>query len=184
MAGRMTVVAVRRTGHVLGAITAVAPGDPPSVASVAGSAMPVNIDSSSFAVPAAALAVADLGFDDRVFEDPQRARVLFPGGSDESASLAFVDGATHGQIDTSAGAVTASTLKVTTQPQITPTEDVPFWVLFQGPATDPPLIVNGVIPKTTSTSNPVAHGLTSGTQYTALVLVTGLSGHLQTITPP
>lgn len=185
MAGRMTVVAVRRTGHVLGAITAVAPGDPPSVASVVGAAMPAQVDSTPFAVPAASLAVADLGFDERVFKEPQHARVLFPEGSDQSASLAFVDGAHSGSVDTPLPAATADTLTVTINTPAAPAEDLPFWVLFQGTATDPPLVVTGVIPKTQKTSDPVAHGLTSGTGYNALVLVAGLAADVQTgITPP
>lgn len=186
MAGRMTVLAVRRTGHVLGAITTVAPGGTPSVASVAGTAMPAQLDSTSFAVPAANLAVADLAFDGRVFDDPQRARVVFPKGSDESASLGFVDVANHGEVDIPATGLTG-TLTVTAKPGtgvVVPKEGLAVWVLFQGPPPDPPIVVTGVIPETKTTSDPVAHGLTAGTTYDALVLVTGLAPHLQSgITP-
>ena len=180
MAGRMTVLAVRRTGHVLGAITAVAPGDAPSVASVAGVAMPVQLKTTSSAVPAADLAVADLGFDERVLEDPHRARVVFPDSSDESPSLAFVDTTKLGEL----GSVGPDTLQVVTNPATAaPTGGFPFWVLFQGPATDPPITLTGLIPATKTKSVPVAHGLTAGTKYDALVLVTGLAAHLQTISP-
>jgi hypothetical protein len=41
-----------------------------------------------------------------------------------------------------------------------------------------------VIAKTKAGSDPVAHGLTSGTSYEALVLVSGLGAHQQTVTPP
>jgi hypothetical protein len=181
MAGRMTVVAVRRTGHVLGAITAVAPGAAPSVTSAAGDAMPVDAGGSAFAVPATELAVADLGFDVRAFNDPHGAWVLFPDASDQSPSLAFVDGAHNGQVD---APLAADTLTVSTN-AAAPTKDLPFWVLFQGLAGDPPLIVSGMIPAAKTRSDPVAHGLTSGASYDALVLVTGVAPHGQPgLTPP
>jgi hypothetical protein len=135
-------------------------------------------------VPAASLAVADLGFDERVFEDPQRARVLFPDASDESPSLAFVDTAAHGELGSSVG---PTTLKVATNPATAaPTGGLPFWVLFQvqGSATDPPIVVADVIPAAKTESDPVAHGLTVGTSYDALVLVAGMAAHLDSgITP-
>jgi hypothetical protein len=184
MASRMTVLAVRHTGHVLGALSAIAPGDAPSAESVAGAAMPVYLDPVSFPVPAASLAVADLAFDERVFEDPHRARVVFPGASDESPYLAFVDTTAHGELGSSVG---PSTLQVATNPvTAAPTGGLPFWVLFQAqaPATDPPVVVAGVIPETKSASDPVAHGLTAGITYDALVLVTGMAVHLDAgITP-
>jgi hypothetical protein len=187
MSARMTVVAIRATGHVLGALTELAPGLELTVAAVAGAAMPVQAGTTAFAVPAAQLAVASLAFDTRVFDDPYGARVLFATSSDQSASLAFVNGGAHGEL-----AITADTLTVgispppgTPPPPPPPVSvDTPFWVLFQGPAADPPLIVSGVIAKTKAGSDPVAHGLTSGTSYEALVLVSGLGAHQQTVTPP
>jgi len=65
MASQMTVVAVTKTGHVLGALTGVAPAGKATVADIAGDAMPVRVAATSFAVPATELAVAELGFDAR-----------------------------------------------------------------------------------------------------------------------
>ncbi len=188
MSARMTVVAIRATGHVLGALTERAPGLELTVAAVAGAAMPIRVGTSAFAVPAAQLAVASLAFDTRVFGDPYGARVLFATSSDQSASLAFVNGGAHGEL----AAITADTLTVgispppgTPPPPPPPVSvNTPFWVLLQGPAGDPPLIVSGVIAATKTGSDPVAHGLTSGTSYDALVLVSGLAAHQQTVTPP
>ena len=54
MSARMTVVAIRATGHVLGALTERAPGLELTVAAVAGAAMPVQAGTTAFAVPAGA----------------------------------------------------------------------------------------------------------------------------------
>lgn len=187
MAARMTVVAIRATGHVLGALTERAPGLELTVAAVTGAAMPVQAGPSAFAVPAAQLAVASLAFDTRVFDDPYGARVLFPTSSDQSASLAFVSGSAHGELSaTTADTVTVGISPPPGSPPPPPppvSVDTPFWVLFQGAAGDPPLIVSGVIAKTKAESDPVAHGLTSGTSYDALVLVSGLAAHEQKFTP-
>jgi hypothetical protein len=181
MASQMTVVAVTKTGHVLGALTGVAPAGKATVADVAGDAMPVRVAATSFAVSATELAVAELGFDLRVFEDPRGARVVFASPPDQDASLGFLNSGAHGEIDLP---LTGNTLMVRTTAAAAPTEDTPFWVLFQGPAAEPPTVVTGKILAKETKSVPVAHGLTSGATYQALVLLAGLAAHLQTSVKP
>jgi hypothetical protein len=182
MASQMTVVAVTKTGHVLGALTGIAPAGKATVADVAGDAMPVRIGSTSFAIPARELAVAELGFDARVFEDPRDARVVFASPPDQEASLAFLISSANGEVVLP---LTGDTLKVKTTSQTAPTEDTAFWVLFQGPAGEPPVVVVGKIPATKLESGAAAHGLTSGTTYQALVLLAGFAPYLQAnVTPP
>ncbi|MFI7124733.1 hypothetical protein ACIBQ1_03515 [Nonomuraea sp. NPDC050153] len=179
MAGRMIVVAVRRSGHAVGAIT-MAAGATPAVADVAGAAVPYRLAPGTpvFDVPAADLAVAEVEFDERVFQDVKRARMLFPGGSEQSASLAFVK---------------AGTVEVEVDPEEdtlvikapgSPGEDVPFWALIQPQENGPSSVVTGEIPKGGVQSEPVAHGLTKGDTYSALVLVAGLTAHQEEITVP
>jgi hypothetical protein len=177
MAGRMIVVAVRRSGHAVGAITMTS-GSTPAVADVAGTAVPYQADPAEppFEIPAADLAVAEVELDERVFQDVRRARVLFPGGSDQSASLAFVK----------AGTVAVKNIQQDTlaiEAPGSPDEAVPFWVLFQ-PDDGPSLIVVGEIPKGAAKSEPVAHGLTRNTKYAALVLVAGLAAHHEDVPVP
>ncbi len=182
MASQMTVVAVAKTGHVLGALTGVAPAGKPTVADVAGDALPVRIDTNFFAIPAKELTVAELGFDARVFQDPHDARVVFASPPDQDASLGFLDSSAHGEVVLPS---TGNTLTVKIAPTPTPTADTPFWVLFQGPASEPPVVVTGKIPANKTESEPVAHGLTSGTTYQALVLLAGFAPHLQgEVKPP
>jgi hypothetical protein len=182
MAGQMTVVAVAQTGHMLGALTGTAPAGKTTVADVAGDALPVRIDATSFAIPATELAVAELGFDARVFEDPRDARVVFASPPDQDAALGFLISGVHGEVELP---LTGDTLTVKTTAATAPTEDTPFWVLFQGPAGEPPVVVTGKIPAKKKKSGAVAHGLTSGATYQALVLLAGFAPHLQaSVTPP
>jgi hypothetical protein len=177
MAGQMTVVAVRRTGHVLGAITGVAPAGEPTVAGVAGDALPARFDTMLIDVPAAELAVAVLGFDANVFTDPHDARVVFPTQSDQDPILTSVIGSASGQLRSSG--LTADQLEVELTPAGTPapTAATPFVVVFQGPGDEPPVIVSGEIPANATVSPAVTHSLTSGTTYDALVLLAGYAQH-------
>jgi hypothetical protein len=182
MASQMTVVAVRQTGHILGALTSVAPAGKATVPDVAGDAVPLRIGTGSFAIPATELAVAELGFDARVFEDPRDARVVFASPPDQDASLTFLNSGVHGQVALPAS---GDTLKVQTRPPTKTTEDTPFWILFQGPVDEPPVIVVGKIPVNKTVSGNVAHGLTSGTTYQALVLLADFAPFPQSnVKPP
>ncbi len=182
MASQMTVVAVAKTGHMLGALTGVAPAGKPTVADVAGDALPVRIDTNFFAIPAKELTVAELGFDARVFQDPHDARVVFASPPDQDPSLGFLDISAHGEVESP---LTGDTFKVRTTAGTAPTEDTPFWVLFQGPAGEPPVVVADKIPASEKESKAVRHGLTSGTTYQALVLLAGFAPHLQgEVKPP
>jgi hypothetical protein len=183
MAGQMTVVAVRRTGHVLGAITGVAPAGEPTVAGVAGEALPVRVDSTLIDIPAAELAVAVLGFDANVFTDPHDARVVFPTQSDQDPTLTSVIGGASGQLKSG---LTADQLAVELTPATTPapTAATPFVVVFQGPGDEPPVIVSGEIPANAKQSPAVTHSLTRGTTYNALVLLAGYAQHPDSATVP
>jgi hypothetical protein len=184
MADQMTVVFVERTGHVLGGITGVAPaGDKPTPAEVAGAAMPVRFENTlmaatsltSLTIPTSQLRVEILGFDPRVFENPRVTRVTYATPPDKDPFLAFVSAA-NGQVVTPLG---ADTFQVTTTLGTAPTSDTDFWVLFQGPPADPPVVVSGVIKKGNLFSDPIAHGLKRDTTYDVLVLVAGFAPFLQ-----
>jgi hypothetical protein len=179
MASQMTVVAVRQTGHILGAITSVAPAGKATVADVAGDAVPFRVGTGPLAIPATELAVAELGFDARVFADPHDARVVFASPPDQDASLAFLNLAVLGVAQVPSP---GDTLTVTTSPLTAVTADTPFWILFQDTAGGPPVVVVGKIPDTESVSEDVAHGLAEGTTYRALVLLAGFGLSSQTIT--
>lgn len=176
MASQMTVVAVTKTGHMLGALTGVAPAGKATVADVAGDALPVRIDTKFFAVPAKELTVAELGFDARVFQDPHDARVVFASPPDQDASLGFLDSSAQGEV---VSPLTGDTLTVKTTATTGPTADTPFWVLFQGPPGEPPVVVTGEIPASKTQSRAIPHGLTSGTTYQVLVLLAGFASYLQ-----
>jgi hypothetical protein len=171
MAGQMTVVAVRRTGHVLGAVTGVAEAGEPTVAGVAGDVVPVRFDGDLIPVPAAELAVASFGFDAGVFDDPHDAQVVFPAQSDQDPVLTAVIAAAGGKLKS----VTADQLAVELDPGTTPAPAtaVPFLVVFQGPGGEPPVLVGGQVPANKKESPKVTHSLKSGIEYDALVLLAG-----------
>jgi hypothetical protein len=182
MADQMTVVAVTTTGHVLGAITRVAPAGEPTVSTVVGDAMPVRLNNTIFTVAGGELAVASVGFDARVFQDPRDTRVVFASPPDQDASLAFLISGSHGEV---VKPIPRDTLTVKIEPASNLTADTPFWVLFQHSAAEPPVVVTGKIKFGASVSEAVAHGLTSGTTYTALVLLAGFAAFRQpNLKPP
>jgi hypothetical protein len=193
MADQMTVVFVKATGHVLGAITGAGPVGEPTAAAVAGDAMPVHFPKSptvatakSFAIRVGALDVRPLGFDPRVFEDPRDARVAFATPPDKDPFLSFVNGGDNGEVVLPSG--TSDTLSVKLHSNHAATEDTSFWVLFQGPPGNPDVpdvVVAGKIDKGHTASKDIAHGLKSSVTYDALVLVAGLAPAVQTgLTPP
>lgn len=183
MADQMTVAAVRRTGHVVGALTG---AGEPSVEQVAGRALPVRFwDGSAtvvVAVPADQLAVAGVAVDPAVFADPTDARVVFPDNPDDDPTLELIASAASGELDN----LLADTVDVvlTGTVPVTLPDPTPFWALFQGVAGQPPVVLTGELPKGTPSTNqplssgPVPHTLQSGTVYHALVLVAGLQPRL------
>jgi hypothetical protein len=179
MPGQMTVAAVRRTGHVVGALTG---AGGPSIEQVAGPALPVRFwDGSAtvvVAVPAGVLAVAGVAADPAVFADPTDARVVFPDNPDEDPTLELIASADSGELD-----LQADNVIVRLEPpsgSVTLAKPAPVLALFQGAAGQPPVVLTGELPAGTASasaplsSGPLPHTLESGATYDALVLVAGL----------
>lgn len=181
MAGRMTILAVRRTGSVLGATTTVAAGTAATVETMAGPEFPVRLTSGRVRLPAGDLTVAEVAFDQRILDEPERGRLVLPGGSDQSASLAFVDASRTGVLSS----ITASTFTVGLSPApAAPLETaMPFCVVLQADG-GPAFVVTGQIKAGAVGSDPVPHGLAGGVTYAALVLVEGVARREQSVPVP
>jgi hypothetical protein len=176
---KMTLLAVRATGHVVAALTRVAaPEAELTVDQLAGDGVPLRSPAAMVLVPAGELALATLPFAATVFASPRDARVLFPPATqpDAEPTLGTVDGSEHGQLAT----VTGATLEVDLSSG-TVAEDSPFTVVFQGGGGEPTVVVNGQIDEGQSTSAAMSHSLQPGTGYTALVLLAGYAPHFDTV---
>jgi hypothetical protein len=178
MAEQMTVIAVRETGHVVGAVTGAA-ADEPGVEQIAGAAFPIRmvvagVPTPVVAVAADQLAVAGVPVDPAVFADPTDAFVVFPDTEDQDPTLELITSAGTVKLDD----LTVDTVKVKVS-GATLADPTPFWVLFQGRSGEPPVVLTGQVPAGADPSTgPVPHILQSGTAYDALVLVAGLRPHV------